>query len=166
MKQKTRTRKRKAPPKTRTQRKTFPRPLNWKKITMIPQIPTTLRNSRILKSKFSISTAPSKSHASVVSRLTRHSTVFRINILTEPSNNVEEIKSDDVIYLGDGKPVVLKPSQKSRSRGNSESKVKQQKTAKGKRDFIIQIIQFEKLLLDRFEIYFCERQANLLTILL
>ncbi|XP_018579710.1 nuclear export mediator factor NEMF homolog [Anoplophora glabripennis] len=51
----------------------------------------------------------------------------KINILTEPSNNIEEIKNEDVIYLGDEKPVILKPNQKNRSRGNSESKVKQQK---------------------------------------
>lgn len=47
--------------------------------------------------------------------------------MTEPVHNAEESGNEEnVIYLGDEKPVILKP-QKSRSRGNSESKNKQQK---------------------------------------
>lgn len=93
----------------------------------------TLQNSQIPKLKFNTSTVLSKFYKNIVLRLIEQFGGFRINILTEPSYNVEEIKSEEVIYLGDEKPVILKPSQKSRSRGNSESKTKQQKnTHKGK----------------------------------
>ncbi|KAJ8925872.1 hypothetical protein NQ315_009724 [Exocentrus adspersus] len=54
----------------------------------------------------------------------------KINILTKPSTKIEENKNeDDVIYLGDGKPVVLKPSQKSR-RNKSKEEIKQQSQSK------------------------------------
>ncbi|KAJ3648826.1 hypothetical protein Zmor_020598 [Zophobas morio] len=52
----------------------------------------------------------------------------KINILTEPviNENEEVDENETVVYLGDNKPVLVKPNQ--RSRGNSESKTKQQKT--------------------------------------
>ncbi|CAG9863169.1 unnamed protein product [Phyllotreta striolata] len=50
------------------------------------------------------------------------------NIITESSEIAnEENNEDHVFYLGDNKPVVIKSNQKNRSRGNSESSVKQQK---------------------------------------
>lgn len=57
----------------------------------------------------------------------------RINVLTEPNTpQIDDNDSDSerVIFLGDDKPVILKPS--GRSRGPSESKNKLQKIpAKG-----------------------------------
>lgn len=47
------------------------------------------------------------------------------NIITVSSPNVEsEPIQEDVIYLGDDKPVILKSNENTRSRGNSESKNK------------------------------------------
>ncbi|KAJ8967648.1 hypothetical protein NQ314_002709 [Rhamnusium bicolor] len=59
----------------------------------------------------------------------QHFTGTKINILTEPSDNIEQSENEEhVIYLGDDKPVILKPIQtNSRSIGNIESKNKQQK---------------------------------------
>lgn len=48
---------------------------------------------------------------------------FRINIIAEPQRNIINPDNEDqVVFLGDDKPVVIKQGQ--RSRGTSESKTK------------------------------------------
>ncbi|CAH1102827.1 unnamed protein product [Psylliodes chrysocephalus] len=56
------------------------------------------------------------------------------NIITESSKEFEEEQNEEnVIYLGDGKPIVIKPSQNNtRSRGCSESSYKKQRSMEEK----------------------------------
>lgn len=64
---------------------------------------------------------------------------FRINVIVEPAKkstySVEE--NENVVYLGDDKPVVIKPSQ--RSRGNSQSKAKQESNQRSMGEYIFAI---------------------------
>ncbi|KAJ8954781.1 hypothetical protein NQ318_014892 [Aromia moschata] len=57
-----------------------------------------------------------------------------INLITEPSGEFKEAKNEEnVFYLGDDRPVILKETQgnaRNRSRGNSESKNKPPSTQK------------------------------------
>nr|CAH7713770.1 unnamed protein product [Callosobruchus chinensis] len=67
----------------------------------------------------------------------QHFAGTKINILTEPSNIENKLKDEDednVIYLGDDKPIIL-TSKGSKSRGNSESKNKKPKDQDKKVEF-------------------------------
>lgn len=57
----------------------------------------------------------------------------------------EEEEEENVIYLGDKKPVILKPNQNSRSRGNSESKNKKPKEQKGNKiiNVVYKFVQYK-----------------------
>ncbi|CAH2006739.1 unnamed protein product [Acanthoscelides obtectus] len=67
----------------------------------------------------------------------QHFAGTKINILTEPSNIGNKLKDEDidnVIYLGDDKPIIV-TSKGSKSRGNSESKNKKPKDQDKKVEF-------------------------------
>nr|XP_023014500.1 nuclear export mediator factor NEMF homolog [Leptinotarsa decemlineata] len=60
-----------------------------------------------------------------------HFTETKVNILTKSSMVMQETDSkDNVIYLGDDKPIILKPNLNQRKRADSETKFKSQKNDK------------------------------------
>ncbi|KAG5894542.1 hypothetical protein JTB14_026830 [Gonioctena quinquepunctata] len=60
-----------------------------------------------------------------------HFAETKINIVTKSSAIMQETDNkDNIIFLGDDKPIILKPYQNQRKRGDSESKIKNQMNQK------------------------------------